>query len=195
MGILIFTARVHDLIHQKSDVEYKLTKLTKRLRDLQQYTATISNGGVSIGDLLSSPASMMGRTMNYLGFAHNSAIAYMNQNAPFMQQLYMQQMGQAQNAQQQQQMNEYIMRQLYAQGRDRAMQVETKNLKVEEERLAQEKEKLEALGKEIAAELQSAKESRIWLLNIPSLNEIKSNPLFITKPIKAHHQGEPFSLY
>ena len=98
--------------------------------------------------------------MNYLGFAHNSAIAYMNQNAPFMQQLYMQQMGQAQNAQQQQQMNEYIMRQLYAQGRDRAMQVETKNLKVEEERLAQEKEKLEALGKEIAAELQSAKEAR-----------------------------------
>ena len=160
MGILIFTARVHDLIHQKSDVEYKLTKLTKRLRDLQQYTVTISNGGVSIGDLLSSPASMMGRTMNYLGFAHNSAIAYMNQNAPFMQQLYMQQMGQAQNAQQQQQMNEYIMRQLYAQGRDRAMQVETKNLKVEEERLAQEKEKLEALGKEIAAELQSAKEAR-----------------------------------
>ena len=40
------------------------------------------------------------------------------------------------------------------------MQVETKNLKVEEERLAQEKEKLEALGKEIAAELQSAKEAR-----------------------------------
>ncbi len=73
MDILIFTARVHDLIHRKSDIEYRLSKLTKRLQDVQQYAATIANGGVSIGDLLNSPSSMMGRTMNYLGFAHNSA--------------------------------------------------------------------------------------------------------------------------
>lgn len=160
MGILIFTARVHDLLHQRSNIEYRLSKLTKRLRDVQQYAATIGNGGVSIGDLLNSPASMMGRTMNYLGFAHNSALAYMNQNAPYMQQMYMQQMGQQQNAQQQQQMNQYIMRQLYQQGRDRALQVETRNLKLEEERLAQEKEKLETLGKEVEAELKAAKEAR-----------------------------------
>lgn len=160
MGILIFTARVHDLIYQKSNIEYRLSKLTKRLRDVQQYAATISNGGISIGDLLNSPGSMMGRTMNYLGFAHNSALQYMQQNAPYMQQMYMQQMGQQQNAQQQQMMNQYIMRQLYQQGRERAMQVETRNLKQEEERLAQEKEKLETLGKEIEAELKSAKDAR-----------------------------------
>lgn len=160
MGILIFTARVHDLIHRKSDIEYRLSKLTRRLRDVQQYAATIANGGVSIGDLLNSPSSMMGRTMNYLGFAHNSALQYMQQNAPYMQQMYMQQMGQQQTPQQQQQMNEYIMRQLYQQGRDRALQVEEKNLKMEEARLSQEKEKLETLGKEISAELQAAKEAR-----------------------------------
>lgn len=160
MGILIFTARVHDLIHRKNDIEYRLSKLTKRLRDVQQYAATIANGGVSIGDLLNSPSSMMGRTMNYLGFAHNSALQYMQQNAPYMQQMYMQQMGQQQTAQQQQQMNQYIMRQLYQQGRDRALQVEERNLKAEEARLGQEKEKLETLGKEIAAELQAAKEAR-----------------------------------
>lgn len=160
MGILIFTARVHDLIYQKSNIEHRLAKLTKRLRDVQQYAATIANGGISIGDLLNSPSSMMGRTIGYLGFAHNSAIAYMNQNAPFMQQLYMQQMGQAQDPQQQQMMQQYIMRQLYMQGRERAMQIETRNLKLEEDRLAQEKEKLETLGKSIDQELKAAKEAR-----------------------------------
>lgn len=156
----MFTARIHDIIHQKLNVEYRLAKLTKRLRDMQQYAATISNGGVSIGDLLNSPSSMMGRTMGYLGFAHNSALQYMNQNAPYMQQMWMQQTGQPQNAQQQQMMQQYIMRQLYMQGRERAMQVETKNLKIEEDRMMQEKEKLETLGKELEAELQSARQAR-----------------------------------
>ncbi len=159
MGVLMFTARVHDLIYQKSNVEYRLLKLTRKLRNLQQYASTIANGGLSIGDLLNSPGAMMGRTMNYLAFAHNSAMAYMNQQAPYMQQFYMQQM-QMQNPQQQQQMQEWMMRQLYQQGRDRAMQVETRNLKIEEERLMQEKEKLETLGKEIEADLKSAKEAR-----------------------------------
>lgn len=156
MGILMFTARVHDLIYQRSNVEYRLTKLTKKLRDLQQYAATIASGGISIGEMLNTPGSMMGRTMNYLSFAHNSSLQYMQQNAPYMQQMYMQQM----QGQQQQQYQAFIMRKLYEQGRDRAMQIETRNLKVEEERITQEKEKLEALGKSIEAELQAAKEGR-----------------------------------
>lgn len=161
MGILMFTTRVHDLIYQRSNVEYRLIKLTKKLRDLQQYAATIASGGISIGEMLNTPGSMMGRTMNYLSFAHNSSLQYMQQNAPYMQQMYMQQMqGQQQNAQQQQQYQAFIMRKLYEQGRDRAMQIETRNLKVEEERITQEKEKLEALGKSIEAELQAAKEGR-----------------------------------
>lgn len=160
MGFLIFTARVHDLMHQKNNAEYRLTRITKKLRDVQQYAATIANGGISIGDLLNSPGSMLGRTMNYLGFAHNSALAYMNQNAPYMQQMYMNQMGQGQNAQQQQQMQEYIMRQLYQQGRERAMQVETRNLKLEEDRITQEKEKTQTLLTEIEAELKAAREAR-----------------------------------
>ncbi len=144
----MFTARVHFLIHQKLDIEHKLTKLTKKLQDLQSYASLVGNGGVSIGDLLNSPGSTMGRAMGYLAFAHNSSLQYM------------QQMGQGQTAQQQQQMQEYIMRSLYQQGRDRAMQVETRNLKVEEQRIAQEKEKLEALGKSVEAELQAARQAR-----------------------------------
>ena len=160
MGILIFTARVHDLIYQKSNIEYRLTKLTKKLRDMQQYAATVGNGRVSIGDLLNSPGSMMGRTMNYLAFAHNSSMQYMQQNLPLMQQMYQQQMAQQQNPQQQQMMQNYIMKMLYMQGRDRAAQIEARNLNMEEQRIAQEKEKLETQLAEVNQELKSAKEAR-----------------------------------
>ena len=160
MGILIFTARVHDLIYQKSNIEYRLTKLTKKLRDMQQYASTVGNGSVSIGDLLNSPGSMMGRTMNYLAFAHNSSMQYMQQNLPLMQQMYQQQMAQQQNPQQQQMMQNYMMKMLYMQGRDRAAQIEAKNLNMEEQRIAQEKEKLETQLAEVNQELKSAKEAR-----------------------------------
>ena len=160
MGILIFTARVHDLIFQKSNIEYRLTKLTKKLRDMQQYAATVGNGSVSIGDLLNSPGSMMGRTMNYLSFAHNSSMQYMQQNLPLMQQMYQQQMAQQQNPQQQQMMQNYMMKMLYMQGRDRAAQIEARNLNMEEQRIAQEKEKLETQLAEVNQELKSAKEAR-----------------------------------
>ena len=160
MGILIFTARVHDLIYQKSNIEYRLTKLTKKLRDMQQYAATVGNGSVSIGDLLNSPGSMMGRTMNYLAFAHNSSMQYMQQNLPLMQQMYQQQMAQQQNPQQQQMMQNYMMKMLYMQGRDRAAQIEAKNLNMEEQRIARDKEKLETQLAEVNQELKSAKEAR-----------------------------------
>ena len=160
MGILIFSARVSDLIHQKHQIEYKLARLTRQMRDMQQYSTLVGNGSVSIGDLLNSPSSMMGRTLNYLGFAHNSALQYMQANAPMMQQMYAQQMAGQQNPQQAAMMNNYIMRTLYAQGRDRAAQVEMRNLKEAEERLAQEKEQQETLLAEVTEELKAAKQAR-----------------------------------
>ena len=160
MGILIFSARVSDLIHQKHQIEYKLARLTRQMRDMQQYSTLIGNGSISSGDLLNSPSSMMGRTMNYLGYAHNSALQYMRANAPMMQQMYAQQMGAQQNPQQAAMMNNYIMRTLYAQGRDRAAQVEMKNLNDAEERLKQEKEQQETLLAEVSEELKAAKQAR-----------------------------------
>ncbi|MBP3820753.1 hypothetical protein J6G99_03810 [bacterium] len=160
MGILLFSARVHDLMHRKSSIQYQLAKLSKKLRDMQQYATMVGNGSVSIGDLLRSPGSMMGRSMAYLSFAHNSSMQYMQQNAPYMQQMYMQQMGGQQNPQQQQMMNNYIMRSLYTQGRERAAQIETQNLHQEEGRIAQEKERLETELQEVTQELKAAKEAR-----------------------------------
>ena len=156
----MFTARVHDLCRQKSDIQYKLLKISRKLRDLQQYAAMVGNGNISIGDLLGSPGSMMGRSMAYINYAHNSALQYMQMNAPMMQAMYQQQMGASQNPQQVQQMQNYIMRTLYIQGREQAAQVEQKNLKVEEGKLAQEQDTLKTLLDEITAELQEAKKAR-----------------------------------
>ena len=160
MGVLTFSFLVHSLIQRKSDVEYRKTKITRKLADLTAYAATVGNGGVSIGDLLSLPGSQLGRAMQYLGYAHDSAMQYMQQNEAGFINFYMQQMGQGQTPEQQQQMQEWIRRSLYEQGRDRAMQVETKNLKIEEDKLKQEKEKLDVLAQEIQQELEAAQKGR-----------------------------------
>ena len=161
MGILMFTARIHSLINQKSDIEYRLARLTKKLQDLQSYASMVGNGSVSIGDMLGVPGAMLGRSMAYMAFAHNSSYQYMMQNAPYMASIWTQQMqGVAQNPQQQQQMQRWIMESLYKQGRDRAMQIEQRNLKYEEQKITNEKEKLEALGKSVQAELDAAKQAR-----------------------------------
>ena len=158
MGILMCTARLHDLCRQKNDIQYKLLKISKKLRDLQQYASMVGNGNISIGDILSSPGTMMGRSMAYIGYAHNMALQYMQQNAPMMQMMYQQQMGGA--MQNPQQMQNYIMRTLYIQGREQAAQEETKNLKVEEGKLAAEKDTLEALQAEITEEIKAVKSAR-----------------------------------
>ena len=151
MCILMFNARVHDLIYQKSNTQYRLQKITKKLMDLQQYSALIGSGEVRPETLAALPGSMFGRALGYLSNANNSAYAYMQQTAPAIQQMWMQQ---------QQMMSVFIMQQLYQQGRDKALQVETKLLKVEEEKLTQEKEKLETLAQSIESELKAAKEAR-----------------------------------
>ena len=161
MGILMFNARVHDLIYQKSNIQYRLQKITKKLMDLQQYSALIGSGEVRPETLAGLPSSMFGRALGYLATANNSAYAYMQQTAPAIQQMWMQQQpNQQQSAQQQQMMSVFIMQQLYQQGRDKALQVETKLLKVDEQKLTQEKEKLETLHASIEAELKAAKEAR-----------------------------------
>ena len=82
MCILMFNARVHDLIYQKSNIQYRLQKITKKLMDFQQYSALIGSGEVSPETLSALPNSMFGRAYNYLLNANNSAYAYMQQTAP-----------------------------------------------------------------------------------------------------------------
>ncbi len=159
MAFLIFAARVHDLCRQKSDIQYKLNKISRKLQHLQEYAATIGNGKITISDLLSAPGAMLGRTMQYLGYAHNTALQYVQANSPMMAMMY-QQYGMMQNPAQAAQMQNFIFNSLYAQGREKAKEQEEKNLKVEEGRIAQEKEKLQTQLAEVTEELKAAREAR-----------------------------------
>ena len=160
MCILMFNARVHDLIYQKSNIQYRLQKITKKLMDLQEYSALIAGGEMRPEHLAGLPSSMFGRAIGYLTNANSSAYNYMQQTAPAINSIWMQQQPTPPTPQQQQMMTEFIMKQLYQQGRDKALQIETKFLKIDEEKLTQEKEKLETLAQSIEAELKSAKEAR-----------------------------------
>jgi len=162
MAFLMFAARVHDLLKQKSDIQYKLNKISRKLRHLQEYAAIIGNGSVSIGDLLKCPGSMMGRAIGYLSFANASAMQYMNSNAPMMTAMFQQQNAgmMQQNPAMMQNMQNYIMNSLWVQGRELVKQQEEKNLKVEEGKIAQEKESLTTQLQEITEEIKAAKEAR-----------------------------------
>lgn len=160
MGILMFTARIHDLIYQKSDTESKLMKISRRIREMQRYSAIVQKGNITIGDLLKIPGSMMYRSMNYLAFSSSMAMQYMQQNAPYYQQMYAQQMGANQTPEQMQQMNNYIMRTLFTHGLDQAAQIETKNMNMQEEELKSEQDKLKTDLTQITDELKEAKNAR-----------------------------------
>lgn len=159
MAIFMFMSRINTLIHQKYDIQYRLAKIAKRISDLESYSAMVGKGSISIGDLLNSPASMSQRTLMYLSGASNYANQYMQQNAPYYQQMYAQQMGQV-NPQQAQQMQLWIQRMLWQQARDRYSEMETANLHAEEKKLNLEKDRLEALNSTIEQELKAAKEAR-----------------------------------
>ena len=161
MAFLMFQARLHDLLKQRSDIQYKLMKISTKLRHLQEYAATIGSGSVSIGDLLRCPGSMMGRAVGYLSYAHATALQYTQMNAPMMSMMYQQQnAGMMQNPQNAAFMQKWIVDSLYAQGRELVKQQEEKNLKVEEGKLAQEKDSLQTQLAEITEEIKSVKEAR-----------------------------------
>lgn len=155
----MFIARVNSLTHQKYDIQYRLAKLTKRLEDLQSYATMVGKGQISIGDLLNSPSSMGQRALAYLFQSSAYANQYVQLNAPFMQQMYGQQMAQMppENAQQ---MNAYIQRMLWEQAREKCSQIEAANIHAEEKKLLNEKERLQTLAQSIEDELKSAKEAR-----------------------------------
>ncbi len=143
MGLLFFTAQVHNLIFRKHELEGQISDISKQCDDAHKYVSAISSGNVSIGDLLRIPGSMMGRAMNYLAFAHNNAMQYAMENAPGYEQMYMQQSGGTQDPQQAQQMHNYIMNQLYEQARNQALEYEKQNLHEIETELGQRKEELQ----------------------------------------------------
>ncbi|MCM1339712.1 MAG: hypothetical protein NC191_08580 [Muribaculaceae bacterium] len=159
----MFSARVHDLMRRKSDIEYRLTKLTRKLSDLQDYATFVGNsaqGSIDIGEMLVVPGSMMGRCLGFAGGMYNQAMLHAQQNAPFLMQQYMASLGGTADPQTQAMIQQMCLNSMYQAGADIATQKEVRKLKREEEKMKNEKEQLETLAKEVEQELQAARQAR-----------------------------------
>ena len=158
MAILMFTARKHDLTSRIYRYQARLQELTRKLSDMQQYAANIADGNVSMSDMMNTPSSMFGRTMMYMQYSHNSAVAYAQNQFTAMQPMFAQQMANADPNYQQQYMN-WVQQNLYNQERERIAKVEAKLLNQQEKEIQQEKEKVETALKMAEAELESTKKA------------------------------------
>lgn len=161
MAFLMFQARLHDLLKQRSDVQYKLMKISRKLQHLQEYASIVGNGQISIGDMLKCPGSMMNRAFGYTMYANAMAMQYVQANAPMMTMMYQQQYGgMMQNPAQAKNLQDFVINSLFAQAREMVKQQEEKNLKVEEGKIAQEKDILKTELDMINEEIKSTKEAR-----------------------------------
>ena len=96
MSLLIFAYRKLDIMRQKSDLNFRLMEITRKLGDLQQYAANIADGTVSMSDMMNTPGSMFGRQLMYMNYAHNMALFGAQQQMAMMGpqiQMQMSQMG------------------------------------------------------------------------------------------------------
>lgn len=160
MGLLMYSAHVHNLIRRKSELEKKLMDITKQYEDLHSYAEKVGDGSVTISELLSMPSSMSSRAFQFMAFAHNNAMQYATTYGPQYEQMYTQQSGAAANPQQAQMMHNYIMNQLYYQAREQAAEIEKRNMNEIEAELKQQKEEIEDDLKICEQELETYKKAK-----------------------------------
>jgi hypothetical protein len=133
-------------------------EITKKLSDLQQYASNIADGSVSMSDMMNTPASMFGRQLMYMQYAHNGALFGAQQKMAMMQPMIMQQMQQMPNPQYQAMYQQWIFKNLYNQERERMGQQEQKLLNEQEKQIQAEKTKIETQLKLLDQEYDSCKQ-------------------------------------
>lgn len=158
MAILMFTARKHDLTSRIFRYQERLQDLTRKLTDLQQYSANIADGSISMFDMMNTPCSMFGRSMIFMQYAHNMAVQNAQMNFMQMQPMLQMQMGQM-DANSQMMYQQWIQQNLYKQAREQAAKQEAKLLNQQEKEITQEKQKVETALKMAEQELESVKEA------------------------------------
>lgn len=158
MGLLIFAYRKQDIIRRKSDIEFKLTQLTEKLRNLQSYSSSIADGSVSLNDLMNAPASVFNRMTSFMMYSHQASYVGAQQKLPMMmmqQQAAMQQMPQMQNPQMQQQFSQMVFKNLYDQEREKFSKIEEKMLNEQEKKISSDTERLSTQLKMLEKELET----------------------------------------
>lgn len=154
MSLLILFARKMSLKNQINDYNYKLMQKKQELMDLQQYTAAIADGSVSMNDLTTTPATMFGRMSQYMVGSHNYAM-----NAATQNMAYLQGTNQVQTVSQdgaaQAQYQQMVFKNLYEQQRAQFQKAEEAKLNVKNKAIDNECLKIEQQLKQLEAEYQA----------------------------------------
>jgi len=158
MGLLIFAYRKQDIIRRKSDLELQLMKMKERLFDLHSYSSSISDGSVSLNDLMKAPASMFNRMSTFMMYSHQGAMAGAQEKYNFMS-MTPGAMPQMQNPQMQQQYSQMLFKNLYDQEREKFKKVEENVLNEQDKQISQKSETIQAELKMLEAELTSTREA------------------------------------
>lgn len=159
MSLLIFTKRKLDIIHRQNDKNYRMTKLTQQISDLQSYAASIGDGIVSMSDMMHSPSSMLGRTMMFMQYSHNAAIQMTQQKMTQMQPMIAAQTQQMQDANKAAMYQQWVQQNLYNQAREYLGKMEARTLNEQEKQLQKEKTQLETEIKMLDQELKSVEQA------------------------------------
>jgi len=159
MGLLVFLARKHSVLSSINDVEYRMTQLNRKLQDLQQYSANISDGKISMSDMMNTPGSMFGRQMMFMQYSHNASIMGAQQQYQMMQPMLQMQMQQMPDANSRAMYQQWAFQNLYEQQRQQAAKQEEKLLNQQEKEIQQEITKLQAQEKMLSNELEAIKQA------------------------------------
>ncbi|MBR1753711.1 hypothetical protein IJ732_02655 [bacterium] len=142
MGCLFLsTVRLHSIIHEKSKINLKLNELHEELMDLQNYSATISNGSITMNDVANAPASIFSRLMNFMNYSTNTSMQ--GAQNMFTQFSAMGQMPVFGDAATQLNYQNSLFQGFYKQQMDNCIKVETKLLNAKETKIQQEINKLQ----------------------------------------------------
>lgn len=155
----MFTIRKLALTSRINQIQYQLMMLAQRLTDLGMYGANIQDGYVSPDEMLNSSGSLFAANMQYNQRSFMRA-------APFAEMAFRnyavnQQQMMAQGLITQDQLPDFFMarRAIYMQVLQEQAKGETKRIAVEENRISQEKLRLETQLKAAMAELESVEKA------------------------------------
>jgi hypothetical protein len=157
MSLLVLFHRKLQIKGLISDKNYQLMQKKQELMDLQSYAASISDGSVSMNDLMNSPATMFGRMNEYMVYAHNASMAGAQQTMGYLQGTGQIANQQGMDATQMQQQNYLIFKNLYEQQKAQVQKQEEAVLQQKNKALDNECLKIEQQLKQLEAEYDSVK--------------------------------------
>lgn len=149
-----------NLIRQENEINYKLMLLNKKLTDLQQYSANIGSGTLSMNSILNVPSSTFNRALAFMNYSARGAMMGAQYNMQLMAPQINMQLQQIQqtnqnNPQMVEMYKKWVMNNLYKQELEKYQKQETKLLNQQEQEIQQEKTRLSTQVQIIKTRIES----------------------------------------